>query len=85
MKKPAEQKWYVYIAECRNKAYYTGITTDIERRISEHNSGTGCRYTRSFGPVVLLWKEKQPDRASALKKEALIKSWARNKKGKVIK
>jgi putative endonuclease len=48
------KKWYVYIVECeKDGTLYTGITTDVNRRISEHNSGKGAKYTRNRNPVVL--------------------------------
>lgn len=48
--------WYVYIAECSDKSLYTGITTDIDRRISEHNnSNKGAKYTKSRQPVELVY------------------------------
>ncbi|MFC2091512.1 GIY-YIG nuclease family protein [Elusimicrobiota bacterium] len=79
-----EGKWFVYIVECSNRAYYTGITNDINRRLNEHNSGNGGRYTRAFGPVRLLWKEKHPSRSSASKREVQIKGWSRMGKKKLF-
>ncbi len=49
---------YVYIVECRDGTLYTGWTTDIERRIGQHNKGTGAKYTRARRPVVLKYFEK---------------------------
>ncbi|MBI2069507.1 MAG: GIY-YIG nuclease family protein [Elusimicrobia bacterium] len=72
--------WFVYIALCANDTFYTGITTDIKRRFQEHVSSRGARYTRSFKPIRLLWKEPHPERSSALKREAQIKSWSRPQK-----
>lgn len=77
--------WFVYIVECSNKSLYTGITDDINRRIREHNSRKGSRYTRAFGPVKLLWQEPHPHRSSASKREAEIKCWPRPKKLTLIK
>ena len=76
-----ETHWYVYIIQCRDRTLYTGITTDIERRLREHNSdSSGARYTRSRRPVRLLYTELHPDRASASKREARIKQMRRGKK-----
>lgn len=72
--------WIVYIVRCKNASLYTGITNDLKRRVSEHNSCRGGHYTSGFGPVSLLWKESHPTRSSALKREAQIKSWTRKKK-----
>jgi putative endonuclease len=80
----AEKSWYVYIVKCSNGSYYTGITTDIPRRIKEHNSGRGGSYTRSFGPVKLLWNETHPSRSSALKREAKINSYSRARKEEIL-
>ena len=77
--------WFVYIVKCKNKALYTGITDNIERRIKEHNSKKGGYYTRAFGPVKLVWKEKKPNRSSAMKREIQIKRWPRVKKEALIK
>jgi len=72
--------FYVYIVRCFNGALYTGFTTDVARRIDEHNTAKGGRYTRSFAPVKLVWTEGYADRSSALKREAQIKGWSRLKK-----
>lgn len=65
------------MALCANNALYTGITTDLERRMREHNSGKGASYTRSFGPVKPVWSEPCRTKADALKLEALIKRLGR--------
>ncbi|MCX5783595.1 MAG: GIY-YIG nuclease family protein [Elusimicrobia bacterium] len=81
---PNQKKWFVYIAECENKSLYTGATCDVKRRVKKHNCGKGGRYTRSFGPVKLLWTEKHSDKSSALKRELQIKTWPRKKKEALI-
>ena len=77
--------WNVYIIECCNGHYYTGITNDLKRRMNEHRLGRGARFTRIFGFKKLLYKEKQPDRSSALKREAQIKRLPRLAKEKLIR
>lgn len=72
--------YFVYILECADKSLYTGITTDIRRRLSEHKSGIGGRYTRAKEAVRIAYFEKHANRSSALKREAEIKSWRREKK-----
>lgn len=72
--------YFVYIVRCKNNSLYTGITTNIERRFSEHKTGNGGKYTRSHKVVEILYKEKLTDRSSALKREVEIKSWTRKKK-----
>ena len=77
--------WHVYMIKCSDKSLYTGITTDIERRMSEHNSGKGASYTRVRTPVSLVHEESHSDRSKALKREAEIKSWPRSRKLALIK
>jgi putative endonuclease len=64
---------YCYIVECADGTYYTGWTTDPQRRVSEHNAGRGAHYTRTRGPVQLVYVEAQPNRSTALKREKTIK------------
>ncbi len=72
--------WYVYIIQCVDKTFYTGVSTDISRRIKEHNSKKGGNYTQVRTPVKLVYQEPQPDHSSALKREAQIKRWTKSKK-----
>ena len=75
------RSWYVYILECHDGTYYTGITTDIERRLYEHNhSPRGARYTRSRRPVRLRYHERCASRSDALKTEITIKKMSRRQK-----
>lgn len=79
-KRSTEIRWHVYILRCRNDALYTGVTTDVERRVSEHNRGVGARYTRAFRPVELVYSENAVDRAHALRRERAIKQLSRARK-----
>ena len=72
--------YYCYILKCADGSYYTGWTTDLERRLKQHNSGNGSRYTRSRRPVVLVYKEELPTRSAALKREIKLKRLPRAKK-----
>jgi len=72
--------YYCYILECADGTYYTGWSTDPERRLKQHNAGRGARYTRSRGPVRLVFVEEQPDRSTAMKRERAIKRLPRAKK-----
>lgn len=67
--------WFVYILRCADDTLYTGITTDVGRRIDEHNGGKapGARYTRGRHPVVLAYSEEAASRAAAARREAAIK------------
>ena len=69
--------WLVYILECRDGTYYTGITVDLPRRLRAHQRGAASRYTRSRLPVRLLHQEPHPDRPAALRREAQIKRMPR--------
>lgn len=70
----------VYILECADKSLYTGITTDVARRFKEHKEKIGSHYTNAKKAVRIAYTEEHPDRSSASKREAEIKSWSRKKK-----
>jgi putative endonuclease len=74
LKNGSAASWHVYIVCCNDHSYYTGITTDLLRRLEEHNSPKkGARYTRSRRPVELVYFEKAPSRAVAARREYQIK------------
>ena len=80
-----EKEWLVYIVACSDESLYTGITTDRERRIIEHNdSKKGAKYTRNRRPVDLVYSEMHPDRSTASKREYEIKKLSRAEKLKLI-
>ncbi|MDX1611393.1 MAG: GIY-YIG nuclease family protein [Candidatus Thermoplasmatota archaeon] len=68
---------HVYIVACSDGTLYTGYTTDVERRLNEHNEGNGARYTRGRGPVELLHTETYDSRSAAMSREAEIKQMHR--------
>lgn len=74
--------WFVYMLRCADGTLYTGITTDIDRRLAEHNGegGLGARYTRSRRPVILAYSEPAASRAEASRREAAIKQLDRMRK-----
>lgn len=76
--------WYLYIVKCRDDSLYTGITTDIMRRIAQHNSGKGAKYTRSRRPVTLVFSKEYKDRSAASKAEYYTKRLSRKEKIKMI-
>ena len=76
--------WYVYMLRCGDGSLYTGSTTDVERRLREHQEGTGARYTRSRPPGTLAYAEEAPDRSAAQRREAAIKKLPRAQKLKLI-
>ena len=69
--------WIVYLVRCQDGSLYTGITTDPERRLREHNRGLGAAYTRSRLPVTLVYRELAESRSQALRRERAIKSLTR--------
>ncbi|UCG35119.1 MAG: GIY-YIG nuclease family protein [Candidatus Omnitrophota bacterium] len=77
--------WQTYIIQCRDKTLYTGITNDLSRRISDHNNGNGCKYTKYRRPVKLIYYEEYPTKSEALKREAYIKGLTRAKKLNLVK
>jgi len=72
--------YFVYLLECGDGSLYTGITTDVDRRLAEHKSGTGSHFTRAKGAKRIVYTEEHPNRSSAQKREAEIKTWPRRKK-----
>ena len=76
--------WTVYILKCSDTTLYAGITNDLNRRLEEHNSGHGGRFTRVRKPVKLVYFEKVQTRSDALKREASIKRLSRSKKLELI-
>lgn len=73
--------YYLYILKCADETLYTGITTDLERRVGEHNSGNrGAKYTRARRPVKLVYSKKFRNRSLAAKAEARVKKLSRKEK-----
>jgi putative endonuclease len=78
------QSFYCYIVECADGTFYTGWTTDPNRRLKVHNSGRGAKYTRQHGPVRLVYVESLPDRSQAMRRERAIKNLNRAQKERLI-
>ena len=72
--------WHIYIIQCKDNKLYTGITNDLDRRLEEHNTGHGGRFTRARKPVRLVYSEKAANRSKALKRESEIKKLERTEK-----
>jgi putative endonuclease len=72
--------YFVYLIKCKDGTIYTGITTDVKRRFQEHKDSRGGRYTNSRKVVKILYTEAHKNRSSALRREAQIKRWRREKK-----
>ena len=77
--------YFVYLLKCKDGSLYTGITTDVLRRFKEHKDGKGGHYTLSHKPKKILYSEKSKDRSSALKREAEIKRWPKEKKMTLVR
>ena len=71
---------YAYIVKCSDSTYYTGWTNNLERRVKMHSTGRGAKYTRSRGPVKLVYYEVFEEKSDALKREYEIKKMTRAKK-----
>lgn len=78
------RQFFVYILRCNDGSLYTGWSTDPWRRLNEHNSGTGARYTRTRRPVEMVYLESVKSKRAALRRELQIKSMARASKLKLV-
>jgi len=77
-------KWYIYIIECKDRSYYTGLTWKPELRYDQHLSGLGGKYTAEHGVRKIVYIEEHEDFKAARKRESQIKDWSREKKRKLI-
>ena len=78
--------WHVYLLRCADGSLYAGITTDLERRLAEHNLGkAGAKYTRSRRPVVMAWSEAAEDRGAASRREYALKKLGREAKEELLR
>ena len=81
---PNPMSWYLYVVKCQDASLYTGITTDIPRRLKEHNSKKGAFYTKNKIPVELVYQEAIHNQSEARKREAAIKRLTREEKLELI-
>ncbi len=80
-----KQRWFVYMLRCSDNSLYTGITTDIQRRIKEHNGEKSVtRYTRVRQPVILVYQEYALTRSEATRRELQIKSMTKEEKEELV-
>jgi len=75
---------YVYVIECADGSLYTGYTTDVERRVAEHDAGDGAKYTRGRTPVDLVHTERFDSRAAAMQREHEVKQLSRVAKDRLV-
>ena len=80
-----EKKWYLYVLRCGDGTLYTGITTDVQARFSQHQAGKGAKYTRGRGPLEVVYTEECEDHSAALKRELAVKALSREEKEKMLK
>ena len=78
--KNREDMHYTYILKCKDNTYYTGYTTDLEKRLKAHNEGKGAKYTRGRGPVELVYYEEHEEKTYAMRREWEIKQLSRSEK-----
>lgn len=76
--------WSLYILECCDGSFYTGVTNDVERRLRKHQEGTASRYTRTRRPIVLVYLEECGTRSQSLARECAVKSLSRRRKEDLI-
>ena len=85
MKSPGQNNaWSLYIAECADGSYYTGIAKDVEKRIQTHNEGKGAKYTASHRPVTLVLREPQASYSAALRREYQVKTLSKDRKKRFV-
>lgn len=77
--------WYVYILRCRDGSLYTGVATDVERRIADHLANKGAKYLRGRGPLELVFKKQVGQKGRALRAERNVKRLPKHKKEALIK
>lgn len=79
-KEAGAQAWFLYILECGDGTFYTGITNNLEKRLNTHNKAKGARYTRTRLPVRLIYSETCGGRSEALIRECAVKALPKEKK-----
>ena len=84
MKSKNKGQWNLYVAECADGSYYTGIAKDVEKRIKTHNSGKGSKYTATHRPVKLIFQEPQANYSAALRREYQVKTLPKNRKVRFV-
>lgn len=80
------EKWYVYMVRCADNSLYTGIATDVERRLQEHNNSEtlGAKYTRARRPVRLVYQEEVSSRSAASKREYAVRKLVKRDKETLV-
>lgn len=76
--------FFVYLAQCADNTFYTGYTSNIEKREAVHNKGEGAKYTRARLPIKIIYSEEFSTKSEAMKREYEIKQLTREQKEKLI-
>lgn len=76
--------WYLYIIRCRDGSLYTGIATDVDKRLAVHRAGKGAKYLRGRGPLTLVYRTRIGAKALALKAERRVKALPKTKKEQLV-
>ena len=79
-----EKTWYLYILRCGDDTLYTGITTDVQRRLADHRAGKGAKYTRGRVPLELVYEENCGTHSDALRREYAVNALPRAEKEKLF-
>jgi len=80
----ARSPYHVYVLRCSDNTFYTGYTTDVERRVREHDAGDGAKYTRGRTPVELIHVESFDSQSEAMSREYEIKQYTRAEKERLV-
>lgn len=83
-RKSRKEPWFLYILECCDGSFYTGITNDLTQRLKKHEDGKASRFTRTRRPVKMIYQEDCRDRARALVRECAVKALSRQKKEALV-
>ncbi len=78
------EDWYLYLVRCRDGSLYTGITTDVPRRMKAHRANLGAKYLRGRGPLALVFQERIGAKRRAFQLERVVKRWPKSKKEKLV-
>lgn len=78
------EPWWVYMVRCADGSLYCGVARDVDARVAQHNAARGAKYTRGRLPVTLVWRERQPTRGDALRRELAVKRLTRPAKLRLL-
>ena len=79
-----QQHYYFYLLRCSDNSLYAGICIDLEKRVEIHQNGKGAKYTRSRLPVTLVYQEQHRSKGDALRREAEVKKWTKERKERLV-